>query len=240
VDRPARARSADRDRVGGHPQLRHWLARALSAAGLAIVEIERPARRDRRRGKSDPIDAHLAAMQALRLPADRLPVPRADGDREALRILLGARRDLSTAKTRMVNRLRALLLTGDNDDRIRARAAMTTPALAAIARRRPRRDETREQAVRRAEARRLALGIRDADRDLKDKRPSSPRWSRSWPRPAGQNRRGTSQRRPGHRVVVAPRPLPQRRGLRRSGRRQSHPGQQRPHRPLPTHVGGSR
>lgn len=144
------------------------LARALSAAGLAIVEIERPTRRDRRRGKSDSLDAHLAALHALRLPADRLPIPRADGDREALRILLGARRELSTAKTRMINRLRALLLTGDNDDRIQARAPLNTAALTTITRRRPRRDETREQAVRRAEARRLAIGIRNADRDLKD------------------------------------------------------------------------
>ncbi|HWH99705.1 MAG TPA: hypothetical protein VNT27_05195, partial [Propionibacteriaceae bacterium] len=28
-----------------------------------------------------PIDAHLAALAALRLDADRLPLPRADGDR---------------------------------------------------------------------------------------------------------------------------------------------------------------
>jgi transposase len=67
------------------------------------VEIERPRRGERRRGKSDPIDAHLAALHALRLDADRLPTPRADGDREALRILLGARRDLTTAKTRTIN-----------------------------------------------------------------------------------------------------------------------------------------
>src|SRR5215470_1570341 len=34
------------------------LARALTAAGLAVVEVERPARAHRRgRGKSDPIDA---------------------------------------------------------------------------------------------------------------------------------------------------------------------------------------
>jgi hypothetical protein len=50
-----------------------------------VVEIERPRRGERRRGKSDPIDAHLAALHALRLAADRLPTPRADGDREAAR-----------------------------------------------------------------------------------------------------------------------------------------------------------
>ena len=67
------------------------LARALAAAGLLVIECEQPTRRHRRgKGKSDPIDAHLAVLAALRLDADRLPAPRADGDREALRILLGA------------------------------------------------------------------------------------------------------------------------------------------------------
>jgi transposase len=92
------------------------LARVLQAAALTVVEIERPRRGERRRGKSDPIDAHLAALHALRLDADRLPTPRADGDREALRILLGARRELTTAKPRTINRLRALLLTGSDAD----------------------------------------------------------------------------------------------------------------------------
>jgi transposase len=46
---------------------------------LTVVEIERPRRGERRRGKSDPIDAHLAALHALRPDADRLPAPRADG-----------------------------------------------------------------------------------------------------------------------------------------------------------------
>src|SRR4051794_2828008 len=93
------------------------LARAVQAAGLVVVEVERPRRPDRRRGKSDPIDAHLAALHVLRLDADQLPTPRADGDREALRILLGARRELTTVRTMQINRLRALLLTGDDGDR---------------------------------------------------------------------------------------------------------------------------
>ena len=70
-----------------------------------------------RPGKSDPIDAHLAVLAALRLDADRLPIPRADGDREALRILLGARHELTTTNTAQTNRLRALLLAGDDTDR---------------------------------------------------------------------------------------------------------------------------
>jgi hypothetical protein len=133
-----------------------------------VVEIERPRRGERRRGKSDPIDAHLAALHALRLGADRLPTPRADGDREALRILLDARRELTTAKTRTINRLRALLLTGSDTDRALSRGALTPQRLAAITRRRGGQHETREHAVRRAEARRLALAISGIDRELAD------------------------------------------------------------------------
>src|SRR6478752_5139692 len=39
------------------------LTRALQAAGFLVLEVEQPRRADRRRGKSDPIDAHLAALQ---------------------------------------------------------------------------------------------------------------------------------------------------------------------------------
>jgi transposase len=144
------------------------LARALDAAGLTVIETERPRRGDRRRGKTDPIDARLAALHALRLDADRLPTPRADGDREALRILLGARRELVITRTRQISRLRALLLTGEEADRQLSRASLTRTTLATIARRRGRTGETREQQVRRLEARRLALAIRDAEDTLAD------------------------------------------------------------------------
>jgi len=52
------------------------LARAAAAAGLIVLECEQPHRNTRRgKGKSDPIDAHLAVLTALRLNADRLPTP---------------------------------------------------------------------------------------------------------------------------------------------------------------------
>ncbi|MGS2619360.1 IS110 family transposase [Micromonospora sp. LZ34] len=78
------------------------LARALRAAGQPVVEIVRPVRDNRRRGKgkTDQIDAGLAVLAALRLDIDRLPTPRADGDQEALRILLDARDELTTTRTR--------------------------------------------------------------------------------------------------------------------------------------------
>ena len=143
------------------------LARALSRAGLTVVEVERPRREQRRgRGKSDPIDAHLAALATLRMDTDRLPTPRADGDREALRILLVGRRELADTQTRQKNQLRALLLCGDDIERELSRGKFTLTTLATIARRRGTGNDTVEQAVRRCEARRLAIAIRDAERDL--------------------------------------------------------------------------
>jgi transposase len=124
------------------------LARAVAAAGLIVIECEQPNRKARRgKGKSDPIDAHLAVLAALRLDADRLPIPRADGDREALRILLGTRHELTVANTAQTNRLRALLLGGQDTERDMARATLTDPVLLAMARRREPPQASREQAV---------------------------------------------------------------------------------------------
>jgi transposase len=143
------------------------LARALSRAGLAVVEVERPKRAQRRgRGKSDPIDAHLAALAVLRMDTDRLPTPRADGDREALRILLAGRRELSQTQTRHKNQLTALLRTGTDADRLLTHGQYTLARLHAIAARRGNSTETHEQATRRTEARRLAKAITQAEHDL--------------------------------------------------------------------------
>jgi transposase len=145
------------------------LARALAAAGLLVIECEQPGRKQRRgKGKSDPIDAHLAVLAALRLDTGRLPVPRADGDREALRILLVARQEITEAATARAGRLRALLLAGDDGDRRAARTTLSGRALAALADRELAADASREQAIRQAEITRLALAVRQARRQLKD------------------------------------------------------------------------
>jgi transposase len=144
------------------------LTRALTAAGLQVLECEQPARKDRRgRGKSDAIDAHLAVLFALRQDTTKLPTPRTDGPREALRILLAARQEMVTASTGQINRLRALLLSGDDRDRDASRAAFTEAALSSLARRRLPADADRLHAVRHAEIRRLALAVREATKALK-------------------------------------------------------------------------
>jgi transposase len=142
------------------------LARAVAAAGLLVTECEQPARRARRgKGKSDPIDAHLAVQAALQLTTAKMAVPRADGDREALRILLSARHELTTTATGQANRLRALLRDGDDHDRDLARAHLSRTLLTTLARRRPQ-GTSRAAAVRQAEIRRLALALHHARREL--------------------------------------------------------------------------
>ncbi len=147
------------------------LARALAAARLLVIECEPPRRKQRRgKGKSDPIDAHLAVLAALRMDTNRPPVPRADGDREALRILLVARLELTVACNAQGGRLRALLLAGDDDDRRAARRTPSKTALAGLAGRDLPTGASREHAVRHAEIRRLALALGQARLQLKDNR----------------------------------------------------------------------
>ena len=79
-------------------------------------------------------------------------------------------RDLAgaVARTAQAGRLRALLLAGDDTDRRAARKALTQTALAALAGRALPAHASREQAVRQAEIRRLALALDQARRQLKD------------------------------------------------------------------------
>jgi transposase len=113
------------------------------------------------------IDAHHAVLTALAADPARLATPRADGDREALRLLLNARYDLTGHKTATSNQLRALLLTGDDTDRALARQAVSEQLLTGLVRRRTPRDADRMHAVRQQELRRLAQTVRELDRQLK-------------------------------------------------------------------------
>jgi len=93
------------------------LARFLVEAGISVVECERPHRRDRRRGKSDLIDAALAARKLVL--GDGLSGLRGGGVREDLRLLLLERRSAATARTAALNQLHAVLVTAP--ERLRRR-----------------------------------------------------------------------------------------------------------------------
>jgi transposase len=104
------------------------LARQLCAAGVTVVEIDRPDRRIRRaRGKSDPIDAYAAARAAL--SGAHVVVPKArDGIVEAIRMLRVTRRGAVKARTQTTNQLKSLLVTAPPGLREHLRY-LKTPAL---------------------------------------------------------------------------------------------------------------
>jgi len=114
------------------------LARHLATAGIRVVEVDRPDRQDRRRdGKSDPLDAISAARAALSGRAAGAPKGR-DGQVEAIRALMVARRSARAGRTQAINQARALIVTGPED--LRARFARHTAAqlVAGLAALRPR------------------------------------------------------------------------------------------------------
>lgn len=87
------------------------LSRFLRQAGVAVVEVSRPNRQERRRhGKSDPADA-VAACRAV-LSGEALGVPKsADATVEMVRVLRATRRGAMKARTQAVLTMRALLVT---------------------------------------------------------------------------------------------------------------------------------
>jgi transposase len=92
------------------------LARSLSARGEAVLEVGRSSRSERRlRGKDDQLDAVRAARAAL--TSEPLPRPRSGEHREALRLLLIARRSAVDVRREALVQLRSVIVTAP--DRLR-------------------------------------------------------------------------------------------------------------------------
>jgi transposase len=92
------------------------LARYLSARGEAVLEVGRSPRGERRlRGKDDRLDAVRAARAALR--SEPLALPRLGERREALRLLLLARRSAVDVRRQALVQLRSVIVTAP--DRLR-------------------------------------------------------------------------------------------------------------------------
>ena len=86
------------------------LARYLSGRGEAVVEAGRGPRQERRlQGKNDGLDAIAAARTAL--ASETLPLPRAGQQREALRLLLLARRSAVDVRRGALVQLRSVIVT---------------------------------------------------------------------------------------------------------------------------------
>ncbi len=116
----------------GYRQLLHWLqafgpilqvgvegtssygtglTRTLQAAGVTVVEVDRPNRQKRRRvGKSDTLDAIAAARAAL--AGEALGSPKSkNGNVEGIRVLGVARLSAVKARTQTLNQIRSLVST---------------------------------------------------------------------------------------------------------------------------------
>jgi transposase len=113
------------------------IARALAAAGLTVVEVIRQNRQARRlRGKSDPLDAHQAALAVL--AGTDVAVPKAaDGAVESLRILVSERRSAAKTRTQTINQIHALLITAPEPVRAAYRSLTGHKLIAALATSRP-------------------------------------------------------------------------------------------------------
>ena len=117
--------------ANNHPVLRAWaiegtgghgagLSRHLMELSEIVIELDRPKRAARRNGaKSDPLDAIRAAREAMARP--RLGTPRAGGERQALSVLLAARRSAVNASTEAQQQVFSLVIAAPEPIRVRFR-----------------------------------------------------------------------------------------------------------------------
>lgn len=127
------------DRVGveGTGSYGAGIARALTAAGFTVIEVVRHNRQARRlRGKSDPVDAHQAALSVL-AGIDEAIAKDTSGHAECLRVLVAERRSALKARSQAMNQIHALLISSPDTVRANYRALRGKKLIEALARSRP-------------------------------------------------------------------------------------------------------
>jgi transposase len=116
--------------TGGHGA---GLTRHLIRREELVLELDRPERAKRRNGaKSDPLDAIRAAREAL--ARTRLGTPRSYGDRQALSVLLAARRSAVQAATEAQLQVFSLVIAAPESIRARFRGQKLPGMLSTAAR----------------------------------------------------------------------------------------------------------
>jgi transposase len=154
--------------TGGHGA---GLARHLARGGELVVELDRPERAKRRNGaKSDPLDAIRAAREAL--ARTKLGTPRTTGERQALSVLLAARRSAVEASKIAQQQVFSLVIAAPEQLRSKLRGKGTLAMVRSLSRIRLRAGwdlETRTTAaVLRNLARRALELAAEADRHEKE------------------------------------------------------------------------
>lgn len=113
------------------------LALVLAAAGVSLVEVDRPDRKTRRwQGKSDPVDAEAAARAAQAGRATGVPKDRT-GRVEALRALRIARRSAIAARASAQTQMKSLIVTAPDQLRTSLRTMSDRELITTCAARRP-------------------------------------------------------------------------------------------------------
>ena len=113
------------------------LARFLRSRSVEVLEVGRPKRRDQHRsGKSDPIDAELAARTVLSGTAIG-KVKDTEGRVEMIRVLRAARRSAVKARAQAANQLKGMLITAPEDLRTELRGLTVAKLVRRAARFRP-------------------------------------------------------------------------------------------------------
>src|SRR5215207_8372721 len=111
------------------------LTRYLREHGVAVVEVNQPhAHTRRRRGKSDPIDAEMAARLALAGKATTVP-KQTDGIVESIRLLRVARSSAVKARSATMVQLSELIVTAPQQLREQLSQRRTIRGKAALCRR---------------------------------------------------------------------------------------------------------
>jgi len=142
------------------------LARFLGERGELVLEVSRAPRTERRlRGKDDALDAVRAARTAL--ASDRRAMPRTGERREALRLLLIARRSAVDVRREALTQLRAVIVTAPDELRQELRGLSASKLLDRCKRLRPTRvasvDQHATRLVLRSLARRIEAATAEAD-----------------------------------------------------------------------------
>jgi transposase len=113
------------------------LARYLRRADVAVIEVDRPNRAERRRsGTSDPLDAVEAARAALGGRAQSISKTK-DGAIEAIRVLMVAKRSARGARIKALVQMRHLVITAPDQLRCRLKGLSVYVLVNEAARLRP-------------------------------------------------------------------------------------------------------
>ena len=207
------------------------LARYLAGRGETVLEISRTPRAERRlRGKDDALDAARTARAAL--ASETLALPRAGERREALRLLLVARRSAVDVRREALVQLRGVIVTAPEQLREELRGLPAGRLLDRCSRlRRSSSAAVDELATGSCCAASPAASRRPHAKPPSSSAKSSATSAHSHPA-ARRARRRPDRRRATDRRLVTPRPAALRSLLRAARRRRTRPRLERPN-----HVG---